>query len=90
METAARILGTFREAAYDEQDLAGLGERLERSVAREPEEEKFVTAILAEIGYDHQVVLLNYGHPAPLLVHGDGTADFPSRPRTPSAGASNT
>ncbi|MGW0462097.1 PP2C family protein-serine/threonine phosphatase [Streptomyces tendae] len=80
VETAARVLGTFREAAYDEKDLVRLGERLERSVARELEDEKFVTAILADIGQDHQVVLLNYGHPAPLLVHGDGTADFPEPP----------
>ncbi|WP_217171415.1 PP2C family protein-serine/threonine phosphatase [Streptomyces sp. AC512_CC834] len=80
VETAARVLGAFREAAYDEKDLVKLGERLERSVARELEDEKFVTAILAEIGHDHQVVLLNYGHPAPMLVHGDGTADFPEPP----------
>ncbi|WP_121712363.1 PP2C family protein-serine/threonine phosphatase [Streptomyces sp. E5N91] len=80
VETAARVLGAFREAAYDEEDLVELGERLERSVARELEDEKFVTAILAEIGHDHRVVLLNYGHPAPLLVHGDGTADFPEPP----------
>lgn len=80
VETAARVLGTFREAAYDEKDLVKLGERLERSVARELEDEKFVTAILAEIGYDHQVVLLNYGHPAPMVVHRDGTADFPQPP----------
>ncbi|MFB7655197.1 MULTISPECIES: PP2C family protein-serine/threonine phosphatase [unclassified Streptomyces] len=80
VETAARVLGAFREAAYDEKDLVKLGERLERSVARELEDEKFVTAILAEIGDDHRVVLLNYGHPAPMLVRGDGTADFPQPP----------
>ncbi|AQS69108.1 PP2C family protein-serine/threonine phosphatase [Streptomyces pactum] len=80
VETAARVLGAFREAAYDEKDLVKLGERLERSVARELEDEKFVTAILAEIGYDHQVVLLNYGHPAPMIVHPDGSADFPDPP----------
>ncbi|MGV9986469.1 PP2C family protein-serine/threonine phosphatase [Streptomyces olivaceus] len=80
VETAARVLGTFREAAYDEKDLTALGERLERSVARELEDEKFVTAILAEIGDDNRVVLLNYGHPAPMVVHPDGTADFPEPP----------
>ncbi|MGW8064710.1 PP2C family protein-serine/threonine phosphatase [Streptomyces ziwulingensis] len=80
VETAARVLGAFREAAYDEQDLVQLGGRLERSVARELEDEKFVTAILAEIGHDHQVLLLNYGHPAPMVVHHDGTADFPEPP----------
>ncbi|MEU4147277.1 PP2C family protein-serine/threonine phosphatase [Streptomyces parvulus] len=80
VETAARVLGTFREAAYDEQDLVGLGRRLERSLARELDDEKFVTAILAEIGDDHRAVFLNYGHPAPLVVRGDGTAEFPEPP----------
>lgn len=81
VETAAVVLGAFREAAYDEPDLVGLGERVERSVARELEGERFVTAILAEIGSDQEeVVLLNYGHPAPMLVRRDGTADFPEPP----------
>lgn len=74
------VLGAFREAAHDEPDLTGLGARLERSVARELEGEKFVTAILAEIGTDHEAVFLNYGHPAPMLVRRDGTADFPQPP----------
>ncbi|ARP71065.1 serine/threonine-protein phosphatase [Streptomyces pluripotens] len=80
VETAAVVLGAFREAAYDESDLAGLGERLERSTARELGGEKFVTAVLAEIGAAHEVVFLNYGHPAPMVVHQDGTADFPQPP----------
>ncbi|PZT69277.1 hypothetical protein DN402_20040 [Streptomyces sp. SW4] len=80
VETAAVVLGAFREAAYDEPDLVRLGERLERSVARDLDDEKFVTAILAEIGTEGSAVLLNYGHPAPLLVHRDGTADFPQPP----------
>ncbi|MFV0135293.1 PP2C family protein-serine/threonine phosphatase [Streptomyces sp. HMX87] len=80
VETAAVVLGAFREAAYDEPDLVKLGERLERSVARELGDEKFVTAILAEIGTERSAVFLNYGHPDPLLVHRDGTADFPEPP----------
>ncbi|AMW14560.1 hypothetical protein A4E84_36845 [Streptomyces qaidamensis] len=77
VETAAVVLGAFREAAYDEPDLAGVGERLERSMARELEGEKFVTAILAEIGTAHEAVFLNYGHPAPMVVRGDGAVEFP-------------
>jgi len=80
VETAAVVLGAFREAAHDEPDLVGLGERLERSVARELEGEKFVTAILAEIGVRHEVVFLNYGHPAPMVVRRDGAVDFPQPP----------
>ncbi|MFF8536978.1 PP2C family protein-serine/threonine phosphatase [Streptomyces sp. SAS_267] len=80
VETAAVVLGAFREAAHDESDLVGLGERLERSVARELEGEKFVTAVLAEIGSDREVVFLNYGHPAPMVVRQDGSVDFPQPP----------
>jgi hypothetical protein len=80
VETAAVVLAAFREAAHDEPDLIGLGERLERSVARELEGEKFVTAVLAQIGSDHEAVFLNYGHPAPMLVRRDGRADFPDPP----------
>ncbi|WP_234544892.1 PP2C family protein-serine/threonine phosphatase [Streptomyces shenzhenensis] len=80
VETAAVVLGAFREAAHDEPDLVGLGERLERSVARELEGEKFVTAVLAEIGSGHEVVFLNFGHPAPMVVRQDGTVDFPEPP----------
>jgi serine phosphatase RsbU (regulator of sigma subunit) len=49
-------------------------------VARELEGEKFVTAILAEIGTRHEAVFLNYGHPPPMVVRPDGTADFPQPP----------
>ncbi|MEU6142787.1 PP2C family protein-serine/threonine phosphatase [Streptomyces sp. NPDC047081] len=80
VETAAVVLGAFREAAHEEPDLVRLGERLERSVDRVLEGEKFVTAILAEVGADHKVVFLNYGHPPPMVVHEDGTADFPLPP----------
>ncbi|GAB3003203.1 hypothetical protein GCM10023080_081140 [Streptomyces pseudoechinosporeus] len=58
----------------------GLGERLERSVCREMEGEKFVTAILAEIRAGHEASFLNYGHPEPMLVRRDGTVDFPRPP----------
>ncbi|MEV0209316.1 PP2C family protein-serine/threonine phosphatase [Streptomyces sp. NPDC050788] len=77
VETAAVVLGAFRAAAHDEPDLVSLGERLERSVARELEGEKFVTAVLAEFGPDHGVEFLNFGHPTPMLVRRDGGVDFP-------------
>lgn len=80
VETAAVVLGAFREAAHDQPDLVGLDERLERGVARDLEREKLVTAILVEIGSDHEAVFLNYGHPAP-------DARTPGRPRRLPAAA---
>ncbi|MEU3252486.1 PP2C family protein-serine/threonine phosphatase [Streptomyces sp. NPDC006997] len=76
VETAAVVLGAFREAALDEADLTRVGHRLSRSVDRQLEGEKFVTAILAEVT-DHEVTFLNYGHPAPLVIRADGSSALP-------------
>ncbi|WP_415953709.1 PP2C family protein-serine/threonine phosphatase [Streptomyces sp. KLOTTS4A1] len=80
VETAALVLGAFREAAHEERELSGVGGRVERALQRELQGEKFVTAILAEIADDHAVTLLNYGHPAPMLIHPDGSTSFPEPP----------
>lgn len=71
VETAAWVLGAFREAAYDQSELAGVVERVETSLARHLSGEKFVTAILAEV-HDGEISLLNCGHPAPLVLRRDG------------------
>ncbi|WP_083502146.1 PP2C family protein-serine/threonine phosphatase [Sphaerimonospora mesophila] len=71
VETAAWVLGAFREAAYDQAELLGVAERLEASLARHLSGEKFVTAILAEV-HDDEIWLLNCGHPAPLVLGRDG------------------
>ncbi|MFC8271870.1 PP2C family protein-serine/threonine phosphatase [Streptomyces sp. NPDC057271] len=76
VETAADVLGAFREAAHDEPDLTGVSTRLERTMNRALSGERFVTAVIAEIREDRTVALLNYGHPSPLLVHADGSARF--------------
>ncbi|WP_200841796.1 PP2C family protein-serine/threonine phosphatase [Actinomadura sp. K4S16] len=71
VETAAVVLGAFREAAYDEPDLPGVTARIEKALTRHLTSEQFVTAVLAEL-QDNGVILLNRGHPAPLLVRPDG------------------
>ncbi|MGW0499058.1 PP2C family protein-serine/threonine phosphatase [Streptomyces sp. NPDC003007] len=76
VETAAVVLGAFREAAPEEADLATVGYRLERAVDRQLGAEKFATAILAEVRSE-EVTFLNFGHPAPLLVRADGTTTWP-------------
>ncbi|MFE6956503.1 PP2C family protein-serine/threonine phosphatase [Streptomyces sp. NPDC057696] len=82
VETAALVLGAFREAAHDEPELLGLSRRLERAVDRDLHGEKFVTALLAEVrGGGSEVTFLNFGHPAPMLVRPDGSAHFPRPPQ---------
>ncbi|MER6810237.1 PP2C family protein-serine/threonine phosphatase [Spirillospora sp. NPDC000708] len=75
VETAAVVLGAFREAAYDEPCLDGVAARIETALTRHLTSEQFVTAILAEIQPDYGATLLNRGHPAPLLLHRDGLVE---------------
>lgn len=71
VETAASVLGAFREAAYDEPDLAGVTARLQTALERRLSGEKFVTAVLAEFDGD-TVTLINCGHPSPIVLGADG------------------
>lgn len=80
VETAAVVLGAFREAAHDEIELPSVGERLERALERHLTDEKFVTAILAEVRDGVATTLLNYGHPAPLMVRESGEHHFVEPP----------
>jgi serine phosphatase RsbU (regulator of sigma subunit) len=75
-ETAADILGVFREAAHDAGTLAQVARRLDASLCRReatPENgathEDFVTAVLVEIDSDAGgVTVYNCGHPPPILL----------------------
>lgn len=70
LRLVAAVLGSFREAAYEEKSLAAIASRVETSLARQlSTDEEFVTAILAEISLDGSTMkLLNCGHPDPLLL----------------------
>jgi len=69
VQSAAAVLGVFREAAHEESSLGAIVSRVENSLARQLAGEQFVTAILAEVSADGgKVELLSCGHPAPVLV----------------------
>ena len=71
VQTAAVVLASFRESAYDAPDLGGIAEHIEHSLEHQAPEGKFVTAIMAEIDQESsEIRLLSCGHPAPLLVSG--------------------
>ncbi len=76
VETAAAVLGAFREAAYDEAELTGVVARIEAALSRRLSGEKFVTAVLAEFDEGATVTLLNCGHPSPLILRRDGVGAF--------------
>ncbi|NLU66262.1 serine/threonine-protein phosphatase [Streptomyces sp. HNM0574] len=70
--TVAAVLGSFREAAYDEPRLGGLLRRLERGLVRQQADtgEEFVTVLLLELGPDGLVTAHSCGHPWPYRLSG--------------------
>lgn len=85
VERASVVLGAYRVAAFDEATLPDVGRCLERAAARHLSDEAFATLILAEVNDEGAVTLINYGHPPPLIVRGDGTSCFaePADPALP-------
>jgi serine phosphatase RsbU (regulator of sigma subunit) len=68
LQTAATVLGVFREAAHQEDSLGAIADRIEASLAHH-DDRQFATAILAQVSLDGgKVDLLNCGHPPPLLL----------------------
>ncbi|WP_202460716.1 PP2C family protein-serine/threonine phosphatase [Streptomyces sp. SID1328] len=79
VETAAALLGTFREAAYHEPELTTVAERLEVRMSRHRghtaalgryDDDRFATALLLGFPDDdrHTVEVINFGHEPPLAV----------------------
>ncbi|OLZ74863.1 serine/threonine protein phosphatase [Streptomyces sp. IMTB 2501] len=92
VETAATLLGAFREAAYDEPDLPALAGRADTSMNRRATQlggtetgERFVTAVFAEIPADgRHVRIVNCGHPPPISLRAGEVRELDSgRPAPP-------
>lgn len=89
--TVAAVLGCFREAAHDEQDLGGVLRRLERALDRHLRQEhsasaaeEFVTLLLVEIRPDGGMLALNCGHPWPYRLSGSQVEQLaPGDPHPP-------
>ncbi|WP_416985622.1 PP2C family protein-serine/threonine phosphatase [Streptomyces sp. T028] len=88
VEAAAALLGTFREAAYHEADLAVVAARLEIRMRRHrmhtvalgrDDGDRFATAVL--VGFPARergvVEVVGFGHEPPLVVGGAGVRPLP-------------
>ncbi|MFJ9772462.1 PP2C family protein-serine/threonine phosphatase [Kitasatospora sp. NPDC101157] len=68
VETAADVLGVFREAARTEPDPGRLAERLDAALTARPGDGRFATALLLDVPDGREPVrVVNCGHPPPLL-----------------------
>lgn len=68
--TASDVLGSFREAAQVEPDLAVVAQRLDATVQRRGAGEEFVTAALVGVADSGDLAeLVDCGHLPPLLLH---------------------
>ncbi|MEU0332434.1 PP2C family protein-serine/threonine phosphatase [Streptomyces sp. NPDC006193] len=88
VETAAALLGTFREAGYHEKDLSVVAERLEIRMHRHrfhstalgrDDGDRFATAVLVAFPEDapDTVDVVNFGHEPPLAVGPRGVRELP-------------
>ncbi|MFR9790145.1 PP2C family protein-serine/threonine phosphatase [Streptomyces sp. MB22_4] len=88
VETAAALLGSFREVGYHEKDLGTVAERLEIRMLRHRAHaaatgrsggDRFATAVLAAFSRDApgMVDVVNFGHGAPLAVGPHGVRELP-------------
>ncbi len=76
VETAVDTLGVFREAALVEPGLPQVATRLDAALARRPKGEEFVTAVLVDLpGAGRPAVVVNCGHPPPLLRTATGVTE---------------
>ncbi|MEV6478139.1 PP2C family protein-serine/threonine phosphatase [Streptomyces sp. NPDC051657] len=85
VRTAASILAAFRESAPVAARLETVGLKMSCALTRHNVGDRFVTAVLAELSDDGTLSLLNYGHPAPLVLPAPGGITWaePDRPGMP-------
>lgn len=67
VRTATVVLGAFRDAAADLDDLAGVAGRMDRRLRDYLDVEDFVTALLVDVADDGTFTVVSCGHPPPLL-----------------------
>src|SRR6185437_8042908 len=71
VRTATVVLGEFRGAAADIDDISQVAQQIDRRLRPYLGEEDFVTALIAELAADGSYCAVSCGHPAPLVLSGE-------------------
>jgi serine phosphatase RsbU (regulator of sigma subunit) len=73
VETASALVGAFREAVFDEEDLSALAWRLQVSATRRLGPDIFATVLFLTVTVaGDRAEMVSCGHPPPLLLSADG------------------
>jgi len=83
VRVATIVLGEFRAAAADLDDLVEVAQQMDRRVRHHLEPEDFVTALVVDVADDGTWTLANCGHPPPLLAGPDRVAEVETVPSLP-------
>jgi serine phosphatase RsbU (regulator of sigma subunit) len=83
VRTATVVLGEFRAAAADLDDLSAVARQIDRRLRPYLGDEDFVTALLAEIADDGRYSVAACGHPPALLASRDGVSLIENTPTLP-------
>ncbi|HUR51543.1 MAG TPA: SpoIIE family protein phosphatase [Mycobacteriales bacterium] len=83
VRVATIVLGEFRAAAADLDDLAEVARQIDRRVRHYLSDEDFVTALIADVNDDGTYTFVNCGHPSPLLATGGRVRELESDPSVP-------
>jgi hypothetical protein len=76
VEQAARVIRAFRQAAAIEPTLPDVARHMDDYLTPFLGEEDFATALLVDASHRDHLTLLSCGHPPPLLIRKDGSAEF--------------
>lgn len=76
IEQAARVIRAFRQAAAHYSDLDEVARDMDSYLRPFFGEEDFVTALIVDVTRPNRLTVTCCGHPPPLLVRADGTAEL--------------
>ena len=76
VEQAARVIRAFRQAAATETSLPDVARDMDRYLAPFMGDEDFATALLVDASDTGRITLLACGHPPPMLIRPNGTAEL--------------